>query len=72
MSITDRIEPTHTLEDFLLAYETQRLAFITALDFIKKIHYGYCLNESDLDGLRKLVGYEDEAEKILRDFGEIK
>jgi hypothetical protein len=40
------------------------------LEFIKSINEGFCLNQSDEDGLKLLVKYENEAEVLLKEIGE--
>lgn len=41
------------------------------LAFVEKINDGFCLNQTDEEGLKMLVGYEIEAEELLKEIGEI-
>lgn len=40
------------------------------LAFVKKVNDGFCLNQTDEQGLQMLVDYENEAEALLKEIGE--
>ena len=56
MSITDRIEPKDSLDQFLLEYELQRLAFIKTLDFVKQIVKDRKCDPNHAEALLKELG----------------
>lgn len=40
------------------------------LAFVKEVNDNFCFNQTDDEGLRKLVEFEQKAEKLLEEIGE--
>lgn len=71
MDIRNRYEPKENddIYNILLHLEMQRLALIQAIEFIKEVSNNFCFNQSDDDGLKKLVEFEAKAAALLKKFG---
>jgi Lar family restriction alleviation protein len=59
-------------EKLILQWNTRQNSekYEKLLNFAKQIRNGFCFTDTDYQGLEKLVKYENEAERILKEIGE--